>query len=195
RNDYAEGIQLLSGRTQATLMGWIKIPANYNADGVLFGQENFYVRINASKSIRITSNSNHLSYNVPFETDRWYHVAAVFNGSDLAGKLRLYINGKQVKQETSGVTTLNASTSKFTIGKFATSANFFFNGSLDEVRVFGTALTADQIQKMVYQEIDRNGNAIRGTVIPRDIEASTWASLLAYYRFDVFKHNVIDDFT
>src|SRR5690606_9866276 len=90
---------------------------------------------------------------------------------------------------------LNSSTSKFTIGKNPTSNFNYFKGSIDEVRVFNAALSADQIQKMVYQEIKSNGTFIQGEIIPKNIESSSWASLLAYYRMDAYKDNVIDNYT
>ncbi len=195
RNDYAEGSQLLSGLPEATIMGWIKLPSNYNAIGAAFGQEFFHVRVTAERLVRINANSINLHSSFALETDRWYHIAAVYKGNDPSQKLKLYVNGRQVSQSAGGTAALNATTSKFTIGKFATSATYFFNGGIDEVRVFNQALTTDQVQKMVYQEIDRNGTAIRGVIIPKDVESSTWASLLAYYRLDNYKDDVIDDFT
>lgn len=193
RNDYATGTQLLSGLAQATLMGWVKIPASYNADGVLFGQENFSIRLTPGKNVRILANSVNLQWSTPLQPDIWYHVAAVYNGADPASKLRLYVNGLQVNSTSSGVAQLNASTTNFTIGKLATSNQFFFKGWLDEIRAFNTALTADQIQKMVYQEIKQNGASIRGEFIPKDIESTTWNSLLAYHRLDNYKGDVIDN--
>src|SRR5690606_20385024 len=196
RNDYAEGPQLMSNLPGATIMGWIKLTNPYTADGVVLGQDNFLIRIDASGTISATAKNQTISSAVSLTTDRWYHVAATFDGSDASEKLKLFVNGEQVAFSNAGTLagTLNSSTTPFTIGKNALSLTEFFKGDIDEARIFGIALTNDQLQKMVYQEIRENGGAIRGEIIPRDIEASTWSSLLGCFRMDVYKNDVIDNY-
>ncbi|WP_439151019.1 LamG-like jellyroll fold domain-containing protein [Winogradskyella sp.] len=76
-----------------------------------------------------------------------------------------------------------------------------FDGAIDEVRVFDRALTADQIQRIVYQEIENNGGNVRGAVIPKDIvdinTSSTipWSSLIAYYPMTGIKNSTTDDYS
>ena len=45
----------------------------------------------------------------------------------------------------------------------------YFKGAIDEVRVFDTVLTNDQIQRMVYQEIQENSGNVQGSVIGKDV--------------------------
>jgi len=85
------------------------------------------------------------------------------------------------------------SSSKLSFGRHG-SGSEYFKGSIDEVRVFKTALTADQIQKMVYQEIIQQTTVIRGAVVPKPIEGGLWANLVAYYRMDAYKDDVIDNY-
>jgi len=66
---------------------------------------------------------------------------------------------------------------------------------MDEVRVFNVTLTDAQVRKMVYQEIQDNGSQIRGTIIPKDIEGLSFVNLIRYYRMDVYKDDVVDNFT
>ncbi|NUY82079.1 choice-of-anchor D domain-containing protein [Flavobacterium sp. MAH-1] len=199
RNDYGEGSQVLSGLAQSTIMGWIKLAPGYNTEGIVFGQDNFYIRISATGIARAIAKTATLSYTAaPLAANRWYHVAAVYNGAASTEKLKLFINGEQVTQANTGslAGTLNASTNKFTIAKYGVPGSatpMYFNGSIEEVRAFNTALTNDQLQKMVYQEIKQNGSAIRGEFVPKDVELTSWSSLLAYYRMDNFKDDVIDD--
>ena len=70
-----------------------------------------------------------------------------------------------------------------------------FKGEIEEVRVFNKALTDDELQKMVYQELDAVNSFNSGTVIPRDISPTICANLVRYYRMDVFKDDIIDDLT
>jgi hypothetical protein len=198
RNDYAEGPVLFNDIAQATLMGWIKLDANFTNTGIVMGQDKFYISINSSRQLVATAKATGLSYTTTaLSKDRWYHVAAVYNGGDATGYLRLYLNGSPVQLSTGGgyAGTLGTATNKFTIGRTPGTSSNYFRGFIDEVRVFDTALTTDQIQKMVYQEIDANGTLIRGTVIPKDIESSLWSNLKAYFRMDNYKNDVIDDYT
>lgn len=198
RNDYAEGPVLFKDIAQATLMGWIKLDANFTNTGIVMGQDKFYISINSSRQLVATAKATGLSYTTTaLSKDRWYHVAAVYNGGDATGYLRLYLNGSPVQLSTGGdyAGTLGTATNKFTIGRTPGTSSNYFRGFIDEVRVFDTALTTDQIQKMVYQEIDVNGTLIRGTVIPKDIESSLRSNLKAYFRMDNYKNDVIDDYT
>lgn len=194
RNDYAEAVQVLSGRTRATLMAWIKLDASFVNLGRIIGQDNFYIGVNAAKQLTATGGGNTYTFTTtPLDTNRWYHVAAVYNGST-APKLSLYLNGKLLGTNSGGSgTSLATSTAKFTIAKNATSSANYFRGFIDEVRVFGVALSEAQIQKMVCQEIKQSGTGIIGESLPKLIESVLWADLLAYYRMDNFKGDVIDN--
>ncbi len=198
RNDYGQGGQFTSGLAQATMMGWIKLNGPYLNNGFVMGQSNFNLRVNTAGGIKlsVSANGSTLTYGTALSQNRWYHVAAVLDPSDPAKKMKLYLNGEEVAFSNAGgfASPLNPTTDSFTLARNSTSATDFFRGSIDEVRVFNTALSDDQLQKMVYQEIKSNGSEIRGLVIPKNIELSTWSSLLAYYRMDAYKDDVIDNF-
>ena len=139
--------------------------------------------------------------NIRMENDIWYHVAGVFNSADQT--VKLYLNGQLVGTTSNAL--LNSelitqnfngtphiySQREFTVGRYPTNtstAGFgHFRGSIDEVRVFDSALTDEQIQKMVYQEIENNSGFVRGTIIPKDIEdystsaKVSWSNVMGYY--------------
>jgi hypothetical protein len=197
RNDYAEGTILLNDIAQATLMGWIKLDANFVNNGVVMGQDRINISINASRQLVATVKTTGATFTTtPLDKSRWYHIAVVYNGGDATGYVRLYLNGNEVAHFTAGAYsgTLGTAANKFTIGKTPGSSSNYFRGFIDEVRVFDTALTATQLQKMVYQEIDAHGTVIQGTVILKDIESSVWANLKSYLRMDNYKNDVIDDY-
>lgn len=202
RNDYALGQQLISGLPSATMMAWVKLTGDsatdtWTGDGNVMGQSNFMLRVNAARQVVANIGAVTLTFATALSVDRWYHIAAVYDSSLSTQKLKLFVNGSMVTSanNTSLGSGLAASTTPLTLGKNPNNNTMFFNGAIDEARVFGTALTADQLQKMVYQEIQANGAAIRGEFIPKDIEASTWSTLLAYYRMDAYKNDVIDNYT
>ena len=81
----------------------------------------------------------------------------------------MFINGERINTVGGAGSTLSTNTDKFTIGKEANSNDKYFKGFIDEVRVFNKTLSDNEIQKMVYQEIEENSGMLRGSVIPKDI--------------------------
>ena len=135
------------------------------------------------------------------DTNTWQHITLVYNN----GLIQLYYNGiKQYEATSSAMTNLGSSSERFNIGgKIKTGATSnFYNGWLDEVRVFDVALTASQIQQMIHQEIEENSGFVRGTVIPKYVEDFTssskisWEDLRLYYKFGTnFTDRKITDYS
>jgi len=91
-------------------------------------------------------NYNHVQDNVGLEADTWYHVAVTFDPAVDSGRMVLYKDGLPIDTATN-VPTQPASTTY--IGKFYTGN--WLKGSIDNVMVFETALTADDIE-LLYNE-------------------------------------------
>lgn len=191
RNDYAEGTNYLSGLSGGTLMAWVKLGTSYAANGIVAGQDNFYIGVNASKQAYAYAKGTTITFTTALSEAKWYHISASF----ASGSLILYINGKAVQTGSPASGSLASSTTKFTIARTAGTSSNYFKGYIDEVRVFNTTLGADAIQRMVYQEIDKSGTYIKGATIAVDINSSnTWASMVGYFRMDNFKNDVIDNY-
>jgi len=215
RNDYIEelGVDIINGKSAVTLMAWIKFDTELLNDGVIVGQNKFYMQLNKSKWFRATVNNWPLTaVDFPKLTlGKWTHLAAVYDKFDAAETLKLYINGEKVATRNSNIQGgIETSTNQnFRIGRTplntTTGDKDMFKGEMDEVRVFNKALTDDELRKMVYQEIEENSGNVRGSVIPRDItnyvNAATipavlpWANLVRYFRMDVYKDDLIEDLT
>ena len=71
---------------------------------------------------------------------QWYHTALTRNGDVYT----LYINGLNVATRTNSSTIPNPQ-AEFTIGK---AEAFFFNGSIDDIRLYNRALTATEVQAL-----------------------------------------------
>lgn len=194
-NEYAESMPLLGGLEKATLMGWFKPGIGFYSDGVLFGQDVLQVKAvanNGNAKLIAATPTQSVTLSENLTPNRWYHIAVVFDAT-AESKIKLYLNGRyDVSAMVSGAANnvLGASSGRFTMGKNPTAMTGFFNGALDEIRVFNSALPETAIQKMVYQEIKANGTAIRGEIIPKDIESVSWNNLIAYYRMDDFKDKI-----
>ncbi len=198
RNDYVEDSQILSGLGAATIMGWVKINASFSGRAILFGQDNIELEFQDYGTPTLIARVNGTTLSNDNSTDpitkgRWTHVALVFDGSS---EMSLYLNGEIIETTNSIGAILNTNSYGFTIGKASdpTDTSSYFSGFLDEIRVFNSALSQDEVQKLVYQEIEDNGN-VRGTEIPKDVNTLPWGNVLRYFRLDNFKGDITDDLT
>jgi hypothetical protein len=79
----------------------------------------------------------------------WSHVVAIYNGS----KIIFYINGAK-SGELSKTGSIYVSSNNFKIGKQGSATNYF-NGSIDEVRIYSAALTASAIRDQYVAGLDK----------------------------------------
>jgi len=95
----------------------------------------------------------------------WYHIAASYDGN----YQKIYVNGVLVKTSTDLNTAQQAGTSNYWIGK---STGAYFNGKIDEVRIWDDVRTQAEIKSNMYTELSGsesnlvayyNMNAGRGT--------------------------------
>ena len=206
RNDYIEelGVDIINGQSEVTLMAWVKLDTELLNAGVIIGQNKFWLQINKSKRLSATVNSNYpLTVPDSFKLllGKWTHVAAVYDINNTDETLKLYVNGEKAAFRylniQGGIET--STNQNFRIGRTPknTTAGIedMFKGEMDEVRVFNKALTDDELQKMVYQELDGENGFNSGKVIPRDISPTIGANLVRYYRMDVYKDDIADNLT
>ena len=78
----------------------------------------------------------------------WYHIVGVYNGTTM----KLYVNG--VEDASTNVTGAFTANSNFQIGHVASTR--YFNGQIDEVRVWSVARTLVQIRANMFKEIPVN---------------------------------------
>ncbi len=209
-DDYVSTGMDLSGKSQLTMSAWFKRDNNSdpNFTGII-GQIGVASLNFRDDSMTFTYGGNITSYGIHWTTtglgntnESWNHVAVSFN----SGTIKLYFNGALVNNtvDASGNTSLSTSTTtNLNIGGYASLGGLgkHFDGLIDEVRVFDTALTDEQVQQMVYQEIQNNGGNVRGAIIPKDIEDTTtnanvlWSDIDAYYPMTKFRGNCLLDET
>lgn len=83
-------------------------------------------------------------------TGGWFHVAVSWQQS--TGAMRLYINGTLEASGTGG-TALRAAPSRITLGQLQTNMQFF-NGTIDELRIWNVVRSQAEIQANKNSEID-----------------------------------------
>ena len=92
-----------------------------------------------SGSLYFAGNANDINGVLPIPKDQWVHTAMTYDGTNL----NMYLNG--VLDPGSTTKTLNTISTRVTIGG-STESVTYFNGSIDEVRIYARALTADEIR-------------------------------------------------
>ncbi|MFV5699430.1 LamG-like jellyroll fold domain-containing protein [Flavobacterium sp. ZT3R17] len=127
-------------------------------------------------------NNNSIIATHPIDTNRWYHIAITFDGTNY----KLYIDGI-LDKTTSGVNpTLN--TVDYIIGAMSQNTNTpynYYNGYADELRIWNVSLTVDQIRQMMNQEITNDGlGNVKGVIVPKNISGLIWSNLSGYYQMN-----------
>jgi hypothetical protein len=107
------------------------------------------------------------------QSNCWYHVAAVNSN----GTRHLYLNG--VDQVLTGTPlTVQANTNVLSIGADYLASPRYFDGRIDEVRIWSVARTLDQIRDAMHQQLTGGE-----------------AGLVAYYNFNVSSGTLLSDRT
>jgi putative surface-exposed virulence protein len=201
RNDYIQetitGTDLIQGKNKTTLMAWVKLANNYSGLTYIAGQKNFKIAVNNNQQMVAYVNGiafTNTTFTLP--TNRWVHLTMVYDGVGATKKVNTYINGDETQNITT-INLINTDTNKnFTIGRNAdnTAALGYFNGEIDDVKVYDAVLTPNQIQSTVFQELNPS-NLVRGMVIPFDIPGLAVNSLLRYFHMNIINDDVVDNLT
>ncbi len=154
-----------SGDSPYTIEAWIK-PTTMGGNSI-FGW-GVFGGANACNALRLSDKglvnywwSNDLEVATPSLVGAWHHVAATYDGTTRT----LYLDGKAIgADQPRSAHVMPADARNLRIG--STNSGEFFNGSIDEVRVWNVARTAAQL------------NAAKGMHLLRNP-----AGLVAYYRF------------
>ena len=148
-----------------TLEAWVKpsvVTSNWR-DVVYKGNDNYYLMATSTRSskpvggVTIAGTHQEAVGAAPMAAGTFAHVAATYDGSTI----RLYVNGAEVgsKAATGSITT---STNPLQIGGDSIYGQYFA-GTIDEIRIYNTALTQSQIQADMATAI---GSPVSDTVPP-----------------------------
>jgi gliding motility-associated-like protein len=145
-----------------TLEAWVKINASANSINTIIGKKSpgggtqgyaFYVNSWGSSDRKLvfeaTTGTFLSTSTIP--NDTWTHVAVSVTS---AGAATMYINGVA---SGSGNVTIPTSSNTLSIGAFGSNSYFYFNGGLDEIRIWNVAKTASEIN--TYKSSDVRGFA------------------------------------
>lgn len=196
-DDYINRNAFLGGMDEVTMMSWVKLDNAFDG-GEIMGQRNFRLYIDQNKTLKAFVKTNDgtdinppNTINAILNENTWYHVALKFDGN--TGNVTLFLNGTIVWNYTDNSlvgtylnnTPLWNSNHDFEIGRNTELDNNYFKGSINECRVFNKALTKNQLQQQINQEIENNHGKIKGSLIPKDLEGLNWSDLILYYKMAI----------
>jgi len=145
----------ISGAGTRTISAWVNTNSLSSAQTIFqFGpaaaKERFGFAIDTAGKVYVEyygrdaiTSSAHIVINT------WFHVAVTYNGGaiETGTNTQIYVNGVAAGMTTTGSSTGAAATgnSDYGIGYRRPSSSQYFNGSIDQVRIFNTELTQSQV--------------------------------------------------
>jgi hypothetical protein len=141
---------------EITLSAWVNTSDSGNGEDNPFvakGDESYAIKHSDSNSIDFFIYDNedwHTAYSPVYDSfnGEWYHVAGTYDGN----QLKLYINGGLVNSlDYAG--SIGTSTYPVNIGRNSQETGRFYEGAIDEVRIYNRALTESEILYLADQYI------------------------------------------
>ncbi|WP_179352180.1 LamG-like jellyroll fold domain-containing protein [Winogradskyella vidalii] len=187
-----------------TLSAWIK----HNGTGanamsilskrdVAFSQ-GYDLSLTEAQTIKIewqNSSTQSLESYTAIPSDKWHHIAVTYNGN----KASIYIDGvlDNFANKTAPVGTDEAF---FIAAAGNDTPTQFYKGHIDEVRIWNTYLTENQIRFMMNQEITNNSGQVSGKELPlnitkNEVHTIPWSDLAAYYPMSGYTYRMTVDAT
>ncbi|MGB0429609.1 MAG: LamG domain-containing protein, partial [Bacteroidia bacterium] len=159
----------VGGRTTFSAEAWIKGDSWGQFNTVLSeyktwtGDLSYILRVEYGKLygfVKVNGNVKKVGPSANLDQNKWYHVALTYDNI----KLRLYVNGTLVDDK-SATGAISGCTGNNIIGSsnYGISTNSeFFNGTIDEVRLWKTARTANQIKANMHKSLTTGFNDLIG---------------------------------
>ena len=136
------------------------------------------------------------------DTGNWVHCAVVVAGSTQGSSIKVYVNGQEEGSGTADNTAIVAASSESLClgGRILSgSQSTFLNGSLDQVRIYSTALTSSQVTEL-YNEKPETDTSTFKTVLYEGTGSTQYISNVGFQpdlvwtksRDSSYDHNLVD---
>lgn len=164
RVDYGD-MTVLEGLNQATWSIWVNPTSLATSQGIAVKANNaatgqswaIMTDSSTSSAVRVriaTGDSDQSTYGVTpsgaLTNGKWTHIMVVFDGtgSGNSDRLKVYINGQPQTLSFTGTipSTLNATTSIMRVSGWSDAGGSYFNGAMDEYKIYTESLTAEQVK-------------------------------------------------
>lgn len=150
---------------QVTISAWVNMKgysptgqSSIAVDGLSGGNRNWQFAVHPDDSdphkvhLAIWTNASAVYYNLT-DTDvplnQWTYLTGVYNGTDVF----MYFNGERDGGTTPVTGNIFADSLDISIGSLGGGSNTWFNGTIDEVRVWNRSLTAAEVQQQYVSNL------------------------------------------
>jgi Concanavalin A-like lectin/glucanases superfamily/GEVED domain/MAM domain, meprin/A5/mu/Secretion system C-terminal sorting domain/HYDIN/CFA65/VesB-like, Ig-like domain len=185
--------------TNFTISAWIKRGASSNNTSILSKRDAAYTegydfKINNTGRFEMSwknGTTQTITSDVVIPVNEWHQMAIIYSGATA----NLYIDG--VLDKTAALTAPVSTTQFFNIAA-ADKSTAFYEGNIDEVRVWNTALSIGQLHYIMNQEIEDASNFVDGSTIPQTITNNEvsfipWGNLAGYYPMSIYTYTNTND--
>lgn len=157
----SSGDYIRGGYSAKSIAMWIRSDVSNSNRGIIDlggSDDGLALRLNANQLVAgIASNNTRRSISASYSSTGWNHIALVYS----TNTLRLYVNGTQVASNTNlGFSSVTATSDASMIGddngtNALNTAFGQFDGRMDDIYIFGKALTAAEIGRIMNNTYDQ----------------------------------------
>lgn len=171
---------------------WLRdVNASASPRTIMAKGEKLQLRLNTSNKIEVIVGGSTpvFTSNAIINDQKWHHLTFVFN----SGSVFLYVDGVLDKSE-QGIDPPSPNYNNFSVGAIyenKTVSNHLLS-EIDEVCIWNLALTQNQVNNLMNQEIEKNGALAKAKITANDFTDLPWAYLAAYYNFNSFYGTTIE---
>ncbi|QDP55625.1 MAG: putative concanavalin A-like lectin/glucanases superfamily protein [Prokaryotic dsDNA virus sp.] len=176
----------LSGSNTRTLSAWVNLDANPSvyyavvSYGAAANLESFGLYISSSGTPRVSYYNLNWDTSTTLTLGNWHHIVGIYKGGNVetSTNTELYINGvKQTITKTGSLTgAINTSNSNYAIGYYrADSTNSFFDGKIDQVRIFSTDISQANVTSLFEEKPETDTSNFK-TVLYEGTSANQYIS-------------------
>ena len=163
-DDYVKGPSMNLSGSAITLEGWVKPDQFPNTLHTIAGIEapggTALLRVGDGGIppdkpqfvLEFSGTAVKVNASTTLSTNEWQHVAGVYDGSEM----RIYVDGRRVGTKSqSGSFSANG---RFQIGR--SNESRYFDGRMDQIRVWRTALSLEQIRARMHRTVDPGASGL-----------------------------------
>jgi hypothetical protein len=201
-NDYLDAGNVLNLDNKFTVSAWVK---RNSTNRTILSKRNaafttgYDLHINAAGRAQMTwinGGNQTITSSVEIPAGKWHNIAVTYDGQ----YARLYIDGVIDTNSTVALLPVPSNTESFLVaGADGRTPGSFFNGNIDEVRVWAIALSESEIRYVMNQELLKHSDfSVTGSVIPQDITLNEvsdipWNRLSVYYPMSTYTYTNAKD--
>ncbi|WP_367754919.1 choice-of-anchor D domain-containing protein [Flavobacterium sp. WC2430] len=194
-SDYLDAGKVLDLNSSFTVSAWMK--TNGSNQTILSKRNSPYtagydLSINVAGKVEMSwfnGTKQTITSSIIMPLKKWHNICIVYDNTTSTAKL--YVDGFEDASKTLSKVPANPTQSFLIAAADGTNPTSFFNGTIDEVRVWSVPLTVNQLRYVMNQEILSNGIATNGKIIPNTISSNEissipWSNLSAYYPMSTY---------